>query len=936
MSSSQDAHAESADSHYPLSFMSADSHKALAGFRDAVPWPSLTTTRDGAIAYANTAFRKLVNAENDTELSSADDWLRVEENNSGSNLIKLLREIPDDEAWHGHLLVRMNQVWTPCEFIIQSNKEAPKQLCIFSTESPVLNNRTLLSSKSELRLLQVVMDNSLDFLFFKDNEHRYIIANRAYQKFLGVRYLGYEVGRTISDFASKDTAAEVSQTDSEVMESGKPMVNHLHRFSFADGRSFWLQSTKVPVHDRLGNCVGLVCIAHDVSEEVQRQQDLETARVTAERANQAKSQFLANMSHEIRTPINGIIGMAELCRDTTLSDDQTSFLDTILLCSNSLLSLINEVLDFSKIEAGRFSLDLAPFSIVKTIEESASAFSLQASGSYIDVSVDIDPRIRDHYIGDEKRLRQIIYNLLGNALKFTERGEITISADLVSSDNDQDRLVVIVSDTGIGIPTENQSSIFESFTQVDMSTTRKYSGSGLGLSICREFVSFMGGHIVVSSQPGYPTQFAFSLSLALDPDHPLEPKNPFSISERMRVLIAHAPCAAARTLERHGKFYGLDITRVSDLPTLHRAMDDNASEPFELFVLEETMATSPDLDSATKKKIGQQAAILVSKDNQKADSLPAFLSQSVPLSSPISREEVARAFTSALDQKSPKDSDAKNASMRDSHKETSKEDDPYRVLLVEDNEINQHVAEQRLMRRGFEVDVADNGAIATELFKNKIYDFILMDVQMPVMDGFEATKRIRELEEESPVHTPIIAMTARALRGDREECLAAGMDFYLAKPFRVSSFEDILTQQRLLEIIQGNRNLREEISNDENGEPEKSVQRSVDETFRTLADEDQEDLLDAASLFLTHRGRQLQALNQAIELESYDDVRHFAHALKGAVSIFGATPIVDRLQRIENLASEKVASEIQDFMETVRPQIHDLAETLETYVNSDP
>ena len=168
------------------------------------------------------------------------------------------------------------------------------------------------------------------------------------------------------------------------------------------------------------------------------------------------------------------------------------------------------MLDFSKIEAGRFSLDLAPFSIVKTIEESASAFSLQASGSYIDVSVDIDPRIRDHYIGDEKRLRQIIYNLLGNALKFTERGEITISADLVSSDNDQDRLVVIVSDTGIGIPTENQSSIFESFTQVDMSTTRKYSGSGLGLSICREFVSFMGGHIVVSSQPGYPTQFLWT------------------------------------------------------------------------------------------------------------------------------------------------------------------------------------------------------------------------------------------------------------------------------------------------------------------------------------------------------------------------------------------------------------------------------------------
>jgi two-component system, sensor histidine kinase and response regulator len=555
-----------------------------------------------------------------------------------------------------------------------------------------------------------------------------------------------------------------------------------------DGTSFPAEYWSHPMY-RGGKVIGTVVTFLNITKRKHAEQVLREAREAAEAASRAKSEFLANMSHEIRTPMNGVIGMTGLALDTDLTSEQRGYLDLVKSSAESLLTLLNDILDFSKIEAGRLDMEIIEFNLRDSLDDTLKSVSLRAHEKGLELACDILPDVPDALRGDPTRLRQIVMNLIGNAIKFTSKGEVLIRVETQQETESEAMLHFAVTDTGVGIQLKKQASIFEAFTQADNSTTRKYGGTGLGLSISSRLVEMMGGRMWLESEPGKGSTFHFSARFQLQKVHSSEPA-PIGLEglHDVPVLIVDDNATNRRILKEMLLGWRMRATETDGGRSALALLERTAAEGgvFPLVLLDAQM---PDVNGfevaeqmSRNRQLANFALIMLTSAGLRGDAARCReLGIKAYLPKPIKHSDLLEAIKTVLGS-AGRTRQAPALVTLHSLRESRAH---LKILLAEDNRVNQVLAVRLLEKRGYSVVLVGTGKAALEASQAQSFDLILMDVQMPEMDGLEATATIRELEKATGKHVPIVAMTAHAMVGDKERCLQAGMDGYLSKPLSV-------------------------------------------------------------------------------------------------------------------------------------------------------
>lgn len=653
----------------------------------------------------------------------------------------------------------------------------------------------------ERRLLRNLIDNMPDYIYVKDSQSCFLVANSALAKMIGAKSSEDMLGKSDFDFFPKEIAASFYADEQAVIRTGEPLVNREEPSMDAQGNPRWNLTSKVPLRDVHGRPIGIMGIGRDITHRKREEIEILKAREAAEAANRAKSDFLANMSHEIRTPVNGIMGMTELALDTDLTIEQREYLDTVKISADTLLIVINDILDFSKIEAGKLDLEEIDFPLRESLEMTMKTMALRAEEKGIELLCDVAQDVPDFVRADSTRLRQIVVNLVGNAIKFTSVGEVELKVEASPGDADHRVLHFTVSDTGIGIPAEKLKSIFEPFAQADTSTTRKYGGTGLGLTISTRLVEMMHGKIWVESEPGKGTQFHFTARVGnatgdANAARAIASPDPFN---GVRVLVVDDNRTNRRILEGTLKRWEMQTVSAESgseaLAQLSLASD--TGKPFALILTDLLM---PEMDGFTlverirQTREATATIVMLTSAGRRGDADRCQeLKIAAYLTKPVRQSELRDAITRVLHGAASQS--ANPVLTRKSLHEIRESAPSLNVLVTDDNLVNQRLVTRLLEKRGHRVTTASNGLEAVESAQKEAYDLILMDVQMPRMDGFEATAKIREKENGTDSRVPIIALTAHAMKGDRERCIAAGMDGYLTKPIRVAELEEVLKTQ---------------------------------------------------------------------------------------------------------------------------------------------
>ncbi len=711
-----------------------------------------------------------------------------------------------------------------------------------------------------------------------------------------------------------------------------------------DGSLYWVDATIVPFRDHGGRINQYVAIRTDITERKKFEQDLVQARAGAEAANLAKSTFLANMSHEIRTPLNGIIGMAGLLSDQTLTQKQAHFVETIRASGESLLTILNDILDISKIEAGRLEFESVNFELRETVEQAVDLFAERAYRKRIELACDIDPLISPVLVGDPYRLRQVLINLIGNAIKFSENGEVVVHVRPQSMTESEVALFFSVTDTGPGMSSETRLKLFQNFTQGDASTSRKFGGTGLGLAICKELVNRMGGEIGVESEEGKGSSFWFTATFdkGQPMSHEAEEVTARSLAG-IRILLVDDNETCRAILSQHVASWGMRGVTASNaeeaLELLYQSQSVN--DPFQIAILDMKMAGMDGIALASAIRevpaLSNLSLILLTSGCERIEmkdlhrkGICALLEK--PLKRGIFRDRLMSCLCGPISRTEDGNPCGRFVESEGGVSFLEQAMDALRqthILVVDDDPVNQQVAIGMLNRLGYEnVDVAENGEGALEAVRKKDYHLIFMDCQMPEMDGYETTVRFRENEGNfgKRFRTYIIAMTANAMEGDRERCLSAGMDDYISKPVVARVLENALRTWECSTMQESSC-----LCSDSVVTPRPSMEfvanGSVDQVAHLV---DFEQLTDVCAgsfkrreeLLKLYFNRSVEAicqLEKAIQNQDLEQIRILSHRLGGTSGSLGLVGISNPLSGIEFLTKEnRLEGVVELFQEAKR------------------
>ena len=816
--------------------------------------------------------------------------------------------------------------------------------------------------KDSQALYSSLVENLPVHVLRKDLEGRFTFANQSFCTLLG-KTLDDILGKTDYDFYPEELAAKYRRDDQRVAETGELFEDVEENRQGGEVR--YVQVRKSPVRDSMGRIVGIQAVFWDVTEQKWAHEHLQQAKEAAEAANRAKSAFLANMSHEIRTPLNAILGMTDLVLDTPLLPAQREYLRVVRESGEVLLNLVNDILDFSKIEAGKLTLEETEFDLRELLGDILKSLALRAHSKGLEligrVRADVPPRL----LGDSTRLRQVLTNLVANAIKFTEKGEIVVDAGCMTRSASHLMLHVGVRDTGIGIPSDKQEIIFQPFEQADTSTTRRYGGTGLGLAISARLVELMGGQIWMESEVGRGSTFHFTARLGVPalPEQP--PSAPPEGLQDLPVLVVDDNSSARAFLVEMLRGWGMAPQAASSgEEALARLAEARAKgRPFALVLADAHM---PGMDGfALAERLrqepgGRPAMVMMLASGDRPGDISRCEAAGVAdyVLKPVKHSELLNAITAAL-----------GTAARDRQPPSAEEAPvarPLRILVAEDSAVNQKLIKGILGRRGHQLVIVGSGQEAVEAYRRQPFDLVLMDIQMPEMDGLAAAAAIRQMDAATGRHVPIVAMTAYGFAEDRQRCLAAGMDRYLSKPIRAKELLKLVAAVGAATSPEGvpvPDSAGEESLGDgqrpsapepalagqamaEAGRPEASGARAapaaepiqppvVDwEAALAAVQGDRELLRVVAETFLDESPQLLAAIRRALETGVPGEAHRAAHTLKGALNYFGAAQAFELAYRIEVLADQKNLEEVRRTLPQLEAEVARLRPALVYFLNS--
>ncbi len=822
-----------------------------------------------------------------------------------------------DAAWWWWHILRMVAYLAALTFAVRAYLDAEHELITMNRQLNDLNqnlDHTVEQRTEQLSyerfLLRTLLEHLPDAIYFKDREGHFLRVSRSLAHRFGCEPEEL-IGKTDADFFPEEYVAEAQADEQALMNSGKPLIGKEENPNWQNDGEIWVSTTRLPLPDKDGKIIGTFGLSHDITVQ-------KVAQEAAESANRAKSDFLANMSHEIRTPMNAIIGMTDLVLDTKLDVNQRDYLTTVHESAESLLTIINQILDFSKIEAGKLELESIDFDVREEIGDTLKSLGVRAHEKDLELTWHVHSGVPIWLRGDPVRLRQMIVNLVGNAIKFTDAGEVMVEVQRETDRDNKIRLHFAVSDTGIGISRNKLDQIFSAFGQADTSTTREFGGTGLGLAITSRIAEAMGGRVWVDSAAG--TGSSFHITASFDVGSPASSEDELPDLTGFPVLVVDDNQTNRRILKEMLESWGMTVNTVNGADQAISMLQQTASDqrPLPLVISDVNMPEVDGFMLAERLRsiadLRETVVIMLTSGGRFGDVKRCEeLGVRAQLMKPAKQSELLEAIMVAVGPS------ANNRAVKvrpepiiDALSLPSK-----KILLAEDGKANQMMAVGLLTKWGHDVTVANNGQEAVDLWRNKTFDLILMDVQMPVLDGFDATDRIREIEKQTGGHIPIVAMTARAMKGDRERCLEAGMDDYVSKPVRKVELHRALTN-----VL---------------GVPDPTEQQTpadIDGTDLVIdwdaalknAGDDPNILRDVVDATLQEMPELLNQLHDAIKTDDADSAQRFAHTIKGSAISIAASKTAAVAAAIEDAAANNNLQVAREQLPTLGAEVDKLIE----------